>query len=95
MCASVTRMISSISARAQCVDRPIDQLRAVVERHDRDARRQARLQSRDLLLYRVDHVLRVDAVTRDDDAADRLLRAFYERGDPKGIADLHVGDVST
>ena len=31
--------------RPQRADRLLDQLRAVVERHDRDARRQARLQS--------------------------------------------------
>ena len=36
------------------------------------------------------HVLRVDAGSRDDDAADRFLGPFHERGDAEGVADLDV-----
>ena len=76
--------------RAQRADRLLDQVRAVVERHDRDARREARRNLRDARFHGVDDVLRVDAGSCDDDAADGFLRPFHERGDPERVADLDV-----
>ena len=73
---------------------PLDQRRAVVERHDLDAGRQAGLERLDLLLYPGDDVDRADAVARHHDAPDRLVRALDERGGPEGVADLHGGDLS-
>ena len=71
-------------------DRLLDQFRAVVERHDRDARREAWRNLGDARFHRVDDLLRVDAGPRDDDATDGFLCPLHERGDPEGIADLDV-----
>ena len=56
--------------RPQRADGALDQLRAVVERHDRHARREAGRNLRDPRLDGVDHLLRVHAGAGDDDAAD-------------------------
>ena len=77
----------------QCAHRLFDQVRAVVERHDRDARRQAGRNLGDACFHGVDDVLRVDAGSCNDDTSDRFLRSLYERGDPEGIADLDVGHL--
>ena len=76
--------------RPQRADRLLDQVRAVVERHDRDARRQAWCNLRDARFDGIDDNLRVDAGPRDDDAADGFLCPLHERGDPEGVADLDV-----
>ena len=76
--------------RPQRADRLLDQVRAVVERHDRDALRESRRNLRDARLDGIDDILRVDAGPRDDDAADGFLRPFHERGDPERVADLDV-----
>ena len=56
--------------RPQRGDGPLDQRRAVVERHDADASRQARLDLCDPLLDPLNHGVRVRAAAGDDDAAD-------------------------
>ena len=89
-CASVTSAISSISACRSVSDGLLDQRRPVVERNDRDACREARLDLRDARLDRVDDLLRVHAAAGDDDAADGFLRALDERGHAKRVAELHV-----
>ena len=61
MCASVTRRISSSNA-VRSVSGVLDQPGPVVERHDRDAGRQAWLDLRDLGLDPVDDVVGIDAV---------------------------------
>ena len=93
--ASVTRRISSRSAVRSVPIERVDQLGTVVEGHDADAGRQARRDLRDPRLDGVDDLLRVHARSRDDDAADRLVGALDQRGDPKRVADLHVATCFT
>ncbi len=64
---------------SESVDRPQDQLGAVVDRDDPNSRRQGILQLRDLLFDPVDHGQRVLAVTHDDDAARGLALAVELR----------------
>ena len=72
-CARVTRAISSIRAVRRRADGLLDQVRAVIERHDGDALREPRLDLRDARLDGVDDVFRVDAGAGDDDTADSFL----------------------
>ena len=78
---------------AERVDRRFNQVGPVVERDDRDALRQSRLDLGDARLDGVDDGLRVHAGTRDHDTANGLAGAFDQRGDPKRVADPHVRDL--
>ena len=60
------------------VDRPVDQPRAVVERHDPHALGQARLQLVDLLLDPLGDLQRVLAVPHHHHAADRLVAVLFQ-----------------
>src|SRR2546421_11567860 len=73
----------------QRVRRALDELRAVVEWDDLCARGQARLQLLDAALDALDHVERVDAVARDDDAAHRFFTVAVERARAEGVAEFH------
>src|SRR5262245_53445296 len=79
--------------RLQRVHRLPDQHRTVVERNDRDAFRQARADLLDAGFDAVDHLLRVGACPRHDDAADRFVGPFHERRDTKRVADPNLADL--
>src|SRR5260370_27099238 len=70
--------------------RPLNQLSAIVERHDANTRRQARLQSRDLLFDGIDNFERVHTVARDYHTADRFLAVLVQGARAKGVAELHI-----
>src|SRR5437879_4287769 len=76
------------------LDRPLDERRTVIKRHDLHARRQTRLKRLDLLLDPADHGDGADAVARDDDTPHRLVRPLDERCRPERIPELHVGDLA-
>ena len=80
-------------SRPQSADGLLDQIRAVIERHDGDALREPRLDLRDARLDSVDDVFRVDASAGDDDTADSFLCPFHERRHAKGVADLDICDL--
>ena len=67
---SATMTLSSISVRAQVLDRAMDEVGAVVDRLQADALRQAGGDLVDLELEVVDDVERVLAVARHRDAGD-------------------------
>lgn len=77
----------------QRVHRLLDEIRPVIEGHDRHSGRKPRLDLGDAGLDRIDHLLGVDAGARDDDAAHCLPSALYKRRDSKGIPNLDVGDL--
>ena len=61
---------------AERVDRLLDEIGAIVERHDRHAGWQPWLNLRDPRFHGVDHTLRVHAGSRHHDTADRLVFSF-------------------
>ncbi len=67
---SATTSASSISLCVEVLDRALDQRRAVVDRDDLDALRQAAPDLLELPLHAADDVERVLAGAHDDDAAD-------------------------
>ena len=71
----------------------LDERRSVVERNDRHARRQSRLDLRDPRFDRIDHRLGVDPAACDHDPADRFMRALHQRGHAERVTDLHVRDL--
>ena len=77
----------------QRVDGTLDEIRAIVERHDLHVGRQAGLNLRDARLDGVNQRLGVHACPRDHDAADGFARALHQRRDSEGIADMHVGHL--
>ena len=54
---------------AQCMDRTLDQIRAIVRGLDHHARRQAIFQIRQLSLGILNHLVRIGTKARDDHAA--------------------------
>src|SRR5213082_320769 len=79
----------------QCLDGPVDQVRAVVRRHDPDAGRQ---RGRDLgnpLLHAVDHTQRVLAIAHHHDPTHGLPSAI-PLGDPEPQVgpDRHPGHIT-
>src|SRR5713101_7932126 len=79
----------------QCLDRPVDQVRAVVPRHDPDAGRQRGRDLGDPLLDAVDHSQRVLAIAHHDDPADGLPYSIT-LGDPEPQVgpDRHPGYIT-
>src|SRR5260370_26004561 len=78
---------------AQRIDGRFDQLRPIVERNNANSRREAGLEFKDFLLYTVDHLLGVFARAGHHYAADRLRRAFHQRGRSESASDLNRPDV--
>jgi hypothetical protein len=78
---------------AERVDGAVDQAAAVVERLDRNAGRQARLDLFQLVLHALDHRLGVLAGAHDDRAADDFAAVEIERAAAEIAADLHGRDV--
>src|SRR5690242_9800686 len=78
----------------QCAGRAVDELRPVVERFDTDARRKSGFKLIELLFDGVDHVQRVDAVSRDHDTADRRLTVLVQSARAKRITELYFCEVA-
>ena len=78
---------------SQRVDRLLDQVRAVVERHDGDASWQTGGDLRDARFDGVDHFFRVHSGPRDDNTANRLLCPLHERGDAERVSQLDIGHL--
>ena len=78
----------------QRVRGPFDERRPIVERHDLHPGRQAGLQGLDLVFHPIDDVDGTHAVPRDHDATDGLVGPLHQRGGAKGIAHLHVRNLS-
>src|SRR5260370_19387430 len=76
----------------QRIDRRLDQLGAIVERNDANARREAGLEFENFLLHTVDHLLGVFARPRHHHAADRLRGVFDQRCGTEGVAYLYRPD---
>ena len=75
-------------------DRPLDQARAVVDRHDLDPGREGRTELLDLLLHAADDVQRVLAIAHHDDAGHGLSVAVQIGGAAADLgAHAHAGDV--
>ena len=87
-------MLSSISFSRSVCDGVLDQVAAVVSRHDAHAFGQRGLDFLELLLDAVDDVERVFAVAHDDDAADDFAFAVQLRdAAPEVAAEMHGADV--
>ena len=69
-------------------------MRAVVKRNDANSLRQSSLNRIDLLFDRLNYIQRVDAVARDDHAANRLSPVTVERARAERIAKLYVRNVA-
>ena len=78
----------------QRVDSMIDEDAAVVERNDRDALRQPRLNLVNFLLDRVDHLARIGAVADDDHAAHGLFAILVENAAAKLRAELDAAHIA-
>jgi hypothetical protein len=94
MCIRMTRRISSVRASFRVVDGAPDQVAAVVEGHQADARGQAGRQGGDPGLDVLDDLVGVLAVAHDDDAADDLPAVDVEGPAAEVAADAHGGDIA-
>src|SRR5258707_15171760 len=75
------------------IDRCLNQLRTVIERNYVDAGRQAWLNLLDLLLYPIDHFLRVLACPRYDDTTNCLGAVLDQRRCTECVAYLDRAQV--